>query len=58
MEKVKQAFLLVASLVGCLGLLVAGTIALLRLLPARWRQRLSQLPGSGMGWMVDHMPDE
>ena len=58
MEKVKQALLLMASLVGCLGLLVAGTIALLRLLPARWRQRLSQLPGSGMGWMVDHMPDE
>jgi hypothetical protein len=58
MEKVKEAFLLVASLVGCLGLLVAGTIGLVRLLPAEWRQRLSQLPGFGMGWMVDHMPDE
>ncbi len=58
MEKVKQAFLMVASLVGCLGLLVAGTIALIRLLPAERRQSLSQLPGSGMGWMVDHMPDE
>ncbi len=58
MEKVKQALLLVASLFGCLGLLVAGTIALVRLLPAERRQSLSQLPGSGMGWMVDHMPDE
>ena len=58
MEKVKQTLLLMASLVGCLGLLVAGTIALVRLLPAGQRQRLSQLPGSGMGWMVDHMPDE
>ena len=58
MEKVKQALLLVASLVGCLGLLVAGTIALVRLLPSEWRQRVSRLPGSGMGWMVDHMPDE
>ena len=58
MDKVKQAFLLVASLFGCLGLLAAGTIALIRLLPAERRQSLSQLPGSGMGWMVDHMPDE
>jgi hypothetical protein len=58
MEQVKQAFYLVVSLVGCLGLLVAGTIALIRLLPAERRQTLSQLPGSGMGWMVDHMPDE
>ncbi len=58
MEKVKQALLLVASFVGCLGVLVAGTIALVRLLPAERRQSLSQLPGSGMGWMVDHMPDE
>ncbi len=58
MEKVKQALLLVASMFGCLGLLVAGTIALVRLLPTERRQSLSQLPGSGMGWMVDHMPDE
>lgn len=58
MGKVKQALLQVASLAGCLGLFVVGTIALVRLLPARWRQRLSQLPGSGMGWMVEHMPDE
>ena len=58
MEKVKQGLLLVASLAGCLGLFVAGTVALVRLMPAGWRQRLSQLPGSGMGWMVDHMPDE
>ncbi len=58
MEKVKQALLLVASMFGCLGLLVAGAIALVRLLPAERRQSLSQLPGFGMGWMVDHMPDE
>lgn len=58
MEKAKQALLLVASLAGCLGVFVAGTIALVRLLPAGWRLRLSQVPGSGMGWMVDHMPDE
>ena len=58
MEKAKQALLLAASLVGCLGLLVAGTTVLVRLLPAEWRQRLSQLPGFGMGWMMDHMPDE
>ena len=58
MEKVKQALLLVVSMVGCLGLLVAGTVAIVRLLPAGWRQSLSQLPGSGMGWIVDHMPDE
>jgi len=58
MEKAKQALSVVASLVGCLGLLVAGTIALVRLLPAERRQSLSQFPGFGMGWMVDHMPDE
>lgn len=58
MDKMKQVLSKVASLAGCLGLFVVGTIALVRLLPARWRQSLSELPGSGMGWMVEHMPDE
>ncbi len=58
MEKVKQTWLQVASLIGCLGILVAGTITLIRLLPAGWRRDISKLSGSGMGWMVDQMPDE
>ena len=58
MEKAKQALLKVTSLLGCLGLLLAGTIALVRLLPAEWLQRLSRLPGSMMRRMFDNMPDD
>jgi ADP-ribosylglycohydrolase len=50
----KKALLSVATLLGG----VAGILGLLRLLPPQWREKLSELPGSTMGWIVENMPDE
>jgi hypothetical protein len=41
-----------------LALLVGGVTVFFRRLPLEWRENLSQLPGTTMGWLVDHMPDE
>ena len=47
----KRVLLLMAVLLG-------GAIGFLYLLPAERRKNLSRLPGTMMGWMVEHMPDE
>ena len=50
-DAVKRVLLLMAVLLG-------GAIGFLYLLPAERRENLSRLPGTMMGWMVEHMPDE
>ncbi len=38
--------------------IVAGGVILGRnLMPARWRERIAQLPENVVGRMLDHMPD-
>jgi hypothetical protein len=46
----KRALLLIVVLLG-------GVIVVRRLLPAEWRERLAGLPGSLMGRMMEHMPE-
>ncbi|KKL13575.1 hypothetical protein LCGC14_2524400 [marine sediment metagenome] len=41
-----------------LALLVGGGVAVRRLLPTGFRQRLSQMPGRMIGGMLEHMPEE
>jgi len=41
-----------------LALLLGGAAVFFRRLPTEWRENLSQLPGTTMGWLVDHMPGE
>ncbi len=45
----KKLLLLIAVL--------GGVIAVIRRLPAEWRQRLASLPAALMGGMMEHMPD-
>ena len=46
------------KLLACTPALVGGTIVAFYLLPHERRKRLSRLPGSLMGKMMEHMPDE
>jgi hypothetical protein len=39
-------------------LLFGGVTIVFRRLPLEWRENLSQLTGTSMGWLVDQMPDE
>ncbi len=50
----KKVLLSVATLVGG----VVGLLALLRLLPAEWREKSARLPAVMMQQMMAHMPDE
>lgn len=38
--------------------LIAGGIIAYRLLPEESRKRLTRLPGAGVAWLMDHMPDD
>jgi hypothetical protein len=50
----KKVLLLMAILLGG----TIGFIGFLYLLSPKWREGLSRLPGTTMGWMMEHMPDE
>jgi hypothetical protein len=50
----RKLFLRALSLLGS----VAGVLALLRLLPPSWREKLSEAPGFAMVWMMEKMPDD
>jgi hypothetical protein len=41
-----------------IAILLGGVMVVRRLLPAEWRERLSGLPGSLMGRMMEHMPED
>jgi len=50
----RKLFLAALTLLGGL----VGLPALLRLLPLKWREKISELPGFAMVWMMEKMPDE
>jgi hypothetical protein len=51
MKSTKRVLLSMATLLG-------GAIGVLLLLPAERRRALARLPGTMMGWTMEHMPDE